>query len=153
MDKPTHRLVGQNGELVVSIGPTSWHVLDHPHFFPQGALLRKAFGMNFAAGFFKKPKDGLLAKTPAITFKLQCEGVWPDLKRDCDLLSYSYTCEFIAANRKKQDAERAEFTVRGFYPGLSRKPKGYYTLRGCLRTQKSPIKAQFLLYFFGPLPQ
>ncbi len=129
MDKPTHRLVVEKSELIVSLDATCWHVLDHPHFFSQGVLLRKAFGMNFAAGFFRKPNDGVLAKMPAARFEMHCASVWPLLKRDQDLLSYSYTCEYVSSTGKKQDAERTGFTVRGLRPGLNRKPKGYYTLK------------------------
>jgi hypothetical protein len=123
------RLLGRTGELLVSIDSGSWHVLDEPDLFPEGAQLRKAFGVTWASGMFQEPPHGILQHLPTRQFRQMCETGWQSLLRDQALLSHSYTCQYVSPEGERQDASRAAYTVRGFRPALNVRPKGYCKLR------------------------
>jgi len=128
MSKPTFKLVAQNGELLVSIDERSWHVLDHPYFFRQGSLLRKAFGTDYKP-FKKKPKDNLLNSMPTSVFDLYCKSAYPDLLRDQDILPYAYSYEFERDKGKKHGGAQAGFKVRELSGFIDVRPAGYCTLK------------------------
>jgi hypothetical protein len=129
MSKPTLRLSDGTRELLISIDLPSWRVLTPSHFFPQGVLLLQAFGFTRADGGSPKPELGILQSMPVSLFRGRCKTVWELLERDRELLSYSYTCQYVSPTGERSDASRAAFTVRGLRPALKVRPKGYCTLR------------------------
>lgn len=130
MAKPTLRLIGRDKELLVSIDSRSWHVLDEPDLFPDGLQLRRAFGVNWADGMFKKPPFGILQRLPADQFRRCCEVTWSSLLRDKELLSYSYLYEFEREKGVRHGGGMGGgFYVRGFVGSIKATPKGYCTLR------------------------
>lgn len=126
--KPNFKLAGENGELLVSIGERSWHILDEDHFFKNGWLLREAFGLDFAAGLFKKPADGVLSTISANKLLLICKDAWFYLSRDEDLLSYTYSYEFGREKGVIHGACKSGFKVRDFCGSIDVRPAGYCTL-------------------------
>ena len=129
MSKPTLKLSNSLRELLISVDLPSWRVLTPSHFFPQGGLLLQAFGFARTDIGFSKPDVGVLQSMPVAFFRSHCKTVWELLERDRELLSYSYTCQYVSTAGEKSDASRAVFTVRGLRPALKNRPKGYCTLR------------------------
>jgi hypothetical protein len=130
MEKPTLRLLSGSSELLVSIDSRSWHVLDEPELFPEGALLRKAFGVVWANGLFKEPPFGILRNLPIPEFRNHCETAWQALLRDKELLSYSYQYEFGREKGVRHGGGMGGgFHVRGLVGSVKATPKGYCTLR------------------------
>jgi hypothetical protein len=129
MSKPTLKLSNGSRKLLISVDLPSWRVLTPSHFFPQGGLLLQAFGFARGTGGYPKPGPGLLQSMPVAAFRANCQTVWTLLERDRELLSYSYTCQYVSPVGEKLNATRAAYTVRGFRPSLKDRPKGYYTLR------------------------
>jgi hypothetical protein len=128
--KPTLRLLGSSGELLVSIDSRSWHVLDEPDLFPQGVQLRQAFGVTWASGLFREPPHGILQHMPASHFRQICESVWQSLLSDRELLSYSYVYEFGRDEGVRHSGGMGGgFHVRGMVGSIKATPKGYCTLR------------------------
>src|SRR5262245_26582967 len=129
MSKPTLRLSNGSRELLISVDLPSWRVLTPSHFFSQGGLLLQAFGFARADAGCPKPELGILQSMPVALFRAHCKTVWELLVRDQDLLSYSYTCQYVSPTGERLDASRAVFKVRGLRPALKDRPKGYCTLR------------------------
>ena len=129
MSKPTHRLSNGSRELLISVDLPSWRVLTPSHFFSQGGLLVQAFGFARADFGSPKPELGILQSMPVALFRAHCQTVWDLLERDRELLSHSYTCQYVSPSGERLDASRAVFTVRGLRPALKDRPKGYCTLR------------------------
>ena len=119
------RLVGRDGDLLISIDSRSWHVLDEPDLFPEGAQLLRAFGITWA-----EPPFGILKRIPASQFRQSCERVWQPLLRDQELLSYSYQYEL----QREKGVSRGNmvsgiFHVRGLAGSIKTTPKGFSPLR------------------------
>jgi hypothetical protein len=129
MSNPTLRLSNGSRDLLISVDLPSWRVLTPSHFFSQGGLLVQAFGFARADFGSPKPELGVLQSMPVTLFRAHCQTVWDLLERDRELLSYSYTCQYVSPSGERSDASRAVFTVRGLRPALKDHPKGYCTLR------------------------
>lgn len=129
MRKPTLKLSIGSRELLVSINTPSWRVLTPSHFFTQGTLVLQAFGFARADVGSPKPDLGILQSMPVDSFYSRCKTVWDLLERDRELLSYSYTCQYVSPAGERSDALRAAFTIGGLRPALKDRPKGYCTLR------------------------
>jgi hypothetical protein len=127
--KPNFKLVGDNGELLVAIGERSWHILDEDLFFKKGWLAREAFGLDFVAGLFKKPADGVLKTISANKLMLYCKDLWFYLMRDKDLLSYCYSYKFEREKGMQYGSGGLPgFVLRGFSGSVWTRPAGYCTL-------------------------
>lgn len=130
MPKPTLHLLSRAGELLLSISAQSWHVLDEPDLFPEGAQLRTTFGVTGAKGLFGEPPHGILQHLPASKFRQSCDVVWQSLLRDQELLSYSYQYEFgNDPGVRHSGGMGGGFHVRGMVGSIKATPKGYCTLR------------------------
>jgi hypothetical protein len=128
--KPTLELHSRVSKLLVSISSTSWHVLDEPDLFPEGAALRQVFGVTWAAGLFREPTHGILKHMRADEFYAACQIAWRALLRDQELISYSYQYELESQKGVRHGgAQSGGFTVRGLRPYITTRPKGYCTLR------------------------
>lgn len=127
--KPNLKLVSENEELLVAIGERSWHILDEDLFFKKGWLVREAFGLDFVAGLFRKPADGILKTISANKLLLYCKDLWFYLTRDKDLLSYAYSYEFEQEKGVRDGGAQSGFQVRGLYGFIDVRPAGYCTLK------------------------
>jgi len=127
--KPTLRLLGRTGELVVSIDARSWLVLDEPDLFPEGVKLRRTFGVDWAGGLFRESPHGIFQSMSAAQFRQGCEAVWQSLLRDRELLSYSYLYEFGREKGVRHGGGMGGgFHVRGLVDSIKARPKGYCTV-------------------------
>lgn len=130
MAKSALRLVTTRDELRVVISAQSWHAVDEPDLFPEGAMLRRTFGVTWANGLFREPLFGILQSMPAPAFLQNCERAWEALLRDKDLLSFSYQYQFEREMGVRHNGGMGGgFHVRGLVGSIRATPKGYCTLR------------------------